>query len=139
MYKVVATEWRRASGQRRRWDQKLSLQVLDLNRQVHDISMKRNLSERRTRSVQKNITLMQVRWQDFGNDLRAERTRRGLTYRQFAQLTGVNFSTLARLESAYTPCNTETYMTLVLEMKKDPQDYISRRAVGFADWIQQVE
>lgn len=100
-------------------------------------SKTRNLVGRRTRSAQKNITLVQVRWQDFGNDLRADRTKRGLTYRQLAQMTGVNFSTLARLENSYTPCNTETFMTLVLEMKKDPQDYISKRAVGFADWIQQ--
>ena len=57
-----------------------------------------NLAGRRPRSVQKNITLMQVNWQMFGDDLRTERTKRGLTYRQFAQHTGVNFSTLARLE-----------------------------------------
>ncbi|WP_413990856.1 helix-turn-helix domain-containing protein [Labrys okinawensis] len=101
--------------------------------------MTRNLAGRRPRSVQKNITLMQVQWQTFGDDLRAERTRRGLTYRQFAQLTGVNFSTLARLESFYTPCNTETFMTLVIEMGKDPRDYISRRLVGFANWIKQVD
>lgn len=103
------------------------------------ILMTRNLEGRRKRSAQKNITLMQVRWQNFGDDLRAERTRRGLTYRQFAQMTGVNFSTLARLESFYTPCNTETFMTLIIEMKKDPLDYICRRAVGFADWIKQTE
>jgi predicted transcriptional regulator len=101
--------------------------------------MTHNLVGRRTRSVQKNITLMQVLWQSFGDDLRAERTRRGLTYRQFAQMTGVNFSTLARLESFYTPCNTETFMTLVMEMKKDPQEYITRRSVGFSDWIQQAD
>lgn len=103
------------------------------------IQMTRNLAGRRPRSVQKNITLMQVHWQTFGDDLRAERTKRGLTYRQFAQLTGVNFSTLARLESFYTPCNTETFMTLVIEMDKDPRDYISRRSVGFADWIKQAD
>ncbi len=101
--------------------------------------MTRNLVGRRPRSVQKNITLMQVRWQAFGDDLREERTKRGLTYRQFAQLTGVNFSTLARLESFYTPCNTETFMTLALEMQKDPRDYLVRRSVGFANWIQQAD
>jgi hypothetical protein len=98
-----------------------------------------NLAGRRTRSAQKNITIMQVNWQAFGDDLRIERTKRGLTYRQFAQATGVNFSTLARLESFYTPCNTETFMTLTHELKKDPRDYTSRRAVGFADWINQAD
>ena len=98
-----------------------------------------NLAGRRPRSAQKNITLMQVNWQMFGDDLRTERTKRGLTYRQFAQHTGVNFSTLARLESFYTPCNTETFMTLVMEMGRDPRDYISRRSVGFADWIKQAD
>ena len=103
------------------------------------IQMTSVLASRRPRSVQRNITLVQIQWKAFGDDLRAVRTGRGLTYRQFAQVTGVNFSTLARLENCYTPCNTETFMTLVVEMHKDPRDYMSRRSAGFAEWVKQVE
>jgi hypothetical protein len=103
------------------------------------ISMTGKLAGRRPRSVQKNITLWQLNWQTFGDDLRTERIRRGLTYRQFANATGVNFSTLNRLENFYTPCNAETFMTLVMEMRKDPSDYASRRYAGFAAWIKQAD
>lgn len=51
---------------------------------------------------------------------------RGLTYRQFGALTGVTFSTLARLESSYLPCNAETFVTLAVEMGRDPLAYVIR-------------
>ncbi|WP_448951043.1 helix-turn-helix domain-containing protein [Labrys neptuniae] len=84
------------------------------------------MQERPSRPFQKNATSLQIDWKRFGEDLRHARAARGLTYRQFGALTGVTFSTLARLESSYLPCNAETFMTLAVEMGRDPLAYAIR-------------
>ena len=84
------------------------------------------MQERASRPFQKNSTSLQIDWKRFGDDLRNARAARGLTYRQFGALTGVTFSTLARLESSYLPCNAETFMTLAVEMGRDPLAYAIR-------------
>jgi transcriptional regulator with XRE-family HTH domain len=84
------------------------------------------MQERPSRPFQKNATSLQIDWKRFGDDLRSVRAARGLTYRQFGTLTGVTFSTLARLESSYLPCNAETFMTLAVEMGRDPLVYVIR-------------
>ncbi|WP_246683835.1 hypothetical protein [Labrys sp. KNU-23] len=49
----------------------------------------------------------------------------------------MTFSTLARLESSYLPCNAETFMTLAVEMGRDPLAYAIRSNVGVAGLLVQ--
>lgn len=90
------------------------------------------MQERASRPFHKNATSLQIDWKRFGDDLRSVRAARGLTYRQFGALTGVTFSTLARLESSYLPCNAETFMTLAVEMGRDPLTYAIRSNASVA-------
>nr|WP_280870857.1 helix-turn-helix transcriptional regulator [Labrys sp. LIt4] len=95
------------------------------------------MQERANRPFQKNSTSLQIDWKRFGDDLRKARAMRGLTYRQFGALTGVTFSTLARLESSYLPCNAETFMTLAVEMGRDPLAYAIRGKTGVSGGLAQ--
>ncbi|WP_454812694.1 helix-turn-helix domain-containing protein [Labrys neptuniae] len=95
------------------------------------------MQERASRPFQKNATSLQIDWKRFGDDLRSVRATRGLTYRQFGALTGVTFSTLARLESSYLPCNAETFVTLAVEMGRDPLTYAIRGSAGVSGVLAQ--
>jgi len=83
--------------------------------------------------------LLQIDWNRFGDDLRRERERRGLSMRQFGALTGAAFATIDRIERTHQPCGSEVFMTLAAMIGKDPRSYTSKRPERFEDWIKRPE
>ena len=83
--------------------------------------------------------LLQIDWQRFGDDLRREREKRGLSMRQFGALTGAAFATIDRIERTHQPCGSEVFMTLAAMIGKDPRSYTTKRPERFEDWIRRPE
>jgi transcriptional regulator with XRE-family HTH domain len=94
-------------------------------------------TEPRGLKYKKASPVLRIDWQGFGKDLQRERERRGLSFRQFEELTGVNYTTLCRIERLHQPCGSEVFMTLAAAIGKDPKSYTTKRAERFAEWIKQ--
>ncbi len=86
---------------------------------------------------QVKATALEIDWLRFREDVRRCRTELGLSVRQFAVLTGINYSKISRIESGagQLGCNAEIFLSLTQTIGKSPLLYTRKRRERLASWV----
>ena len=72
-----------------------------------------------------SLTKNKIDWNRFALDLRSFRTSHNITCRHMSRLTGVNFNVISRVELGKIHCSADAFVTLALEIEKNPLDYVT--------------
>ncbi len=67
-----------------------------------------------------------IDWEKFALDLRKFRSRKKISCRQFADMSGISFSSISKLELGRSHCSAEAFFTIVHLIDADAEGYVIR-------------